>query len=141
MGKFSPLSITYTRKHWGAVTDTAMFVKPMFVTKDQHMTVLVSPSFLAEILAPYTFKAEKTSNKDGSISLTIKPFKVTGNGHTEVLAKKALAADLLDYCQCFYSRYKYTEGINPKQKLFVPYVIKALCIGNKEDLADNIIIK
>ena len=74
---------------------------------------------------------------DGSITLALNEIDLVENGINENEARAKLANAILEYAQDYYNDFAYW-GSAPNRRSHIPYVFKALFIGDTRKIGENI---
>lgn len=125
------LNSTEVRKDFSAVIDKVVREKPVFIKRTRDHMLLSDVRFMEAVLNEYTFSAERFTEDDGSITLSLSEIDLVENAPTEAECIKALAQSILDYADDFYREYSYWSSA-PNRKTHIPYVFKALILGDVE---------
>lgn len=95
---------------------------------------------MQEILDVYTFTAERFTEPDGSVTLSLNEIDLVENALTEKDARLLLGKAILEYAMEYYNEYQiYSKA--PNRKAHIPYVFKALLTDNGEKLGEDIICR
>ena len=138
MNDMLTINATDVRKDWSEVVDRVVREKPQFIKRTRDYLMLSDIDFIQLLLDTYHFTAEKMSEEDGSITLSLKEIDLVENSKTEAEAKQALAESILEYSEEFYQNFHYWSTA-PNRKAHIPYVFKALILGNAEKIGELII--
>ncbi len=125
------LNSTEVRKDFSAVIDKVVREKPVFIKRTRDHMLLSDVRFMEAVLNEYTFSAERFTEDDGSITLSLSEIDLVENAPTVAECIKALAQSILDYADDFYREYSYWSSA-PNRKTHIPYVFKALILGDAE---------
>ena len=87
------------------------------------------------MVEPYQFTAELLSEDDGSVTIALDDIDLVENAPTEAEARLAMARSILEYVEMFYTCGLY-KAVN--RQSHYPYVLKALLIGDAEELGEMI---
>lgn len=128
---------TDVRKDWSAVVDATVRVKPQFFKRTRDYVFLSDFHFMEELLAGYSYSAVRMEEKDGSITLALNEIDLVENGKDENDARLKLASSILEYAEDYYSDYSYW-GSAPNRKSHIPYVFKALFVGDVQKIGESI---
>ncbi len=123
------LNATDVRKDFSTIIDKAVREKPQFIKRTRDRMLLSDISFLETLLSGYTFSANRFVEEDGSITLSLNELDLMENAPTEAECVKILAQSILDYADDFYREYAYWSSA-PNRKAHIPYVFKALILGD-----------
>jgi len=74
---------------------------------------------------------------DGSVTLSLNEIDLVENGKDESEARTKLAASILEYAEDYYNDFTYW-GTAPNRRSHVPYVFKALFIGDIQKIGESI---
>lgn len=100
-------------------------------------TVLKFSADMEELLSAYSYSAVQMEEEDGSITLALNEIDLVANGKDENEARLALASDILEYAEDFYNDFSYWSSA-PNRKEHIPYVFKALFVGNVKKIGESI---
>ena len=131
------MNATDVRKDWSTVVDTTVRVKPQFFKRTRDYVFLSDLHFMEELLAGYSYSAIRMDEDDGSVTLALNELDLVENGKDEEEARSKLAAAILEYAEDFYNDFSYW-GSAPNRKSHIPYVFKALFIGDLEKIGESI---
>ena len=131
------MNATDVRKDWSTVVDTTVRVKPQFIKRTRDYLFLSDLHFMEELLAGYSYSAIRMDEDDGSVTLALNELDLVENGKDEEEARSKLAAAILEYAEDFYNDFSYW-GSAPNRKSHIPYVFKALFIGDTEKIGESI---
>lgn len=137
MNDMLTMNATDVRKDWSEVIDKVVREKPQFIKRTRDYLVLSDVSFMEILLNAYHFSAEKAIEDDGSVTLSLNEIDLVENGQTEDEAKRKLADSILEYSENFYHDFNYWSTA-PNRKAHIPYVFKALILGNAERIGELI---
>lgn len=127
------LSSTDVRKDWSAVIDATVRIKPQFVKRTRDCMFLSDLHFMQDLLEGYTYTANRLEEDDGSVTLALNEIDLVENGADEDDARLKLASAILEYAEDYYSDFSYW-GSAPNRKSHIPYVFKALFIGDVQKI-------
>ena len=129
---------TEVRKQWSSVCDSVVHDKPKFIKRTRDRLWFSNLDVMEDILAAYTFTAQKFLEKDGSVTLSLNEIDLIENGRDESAARLALAGAILEYAMDYYNDYDlYSHA--PNRKKHIPYVFKALIMDSPEKIGESII--
>ena len=131
------MNATDVRKDWSTVVDTTVRVKPQFFKRTRDYVFLSDLHFMEELLAGYSYSAIRMDEDDGSVTLALNELDLVENGKDEEEARSKFAAAILEYAEDFYNDFSYW-GSAPNRKSHIPYVFKALFIGDTEKIGESI---
>ena len=137
MTMISIMNATDVRKDWSSVVDTTVRVKPQFFKRTRDYIFLSDLHFMEELLEGYSYTAVQMSEKDGSVTLALNEIDLVENGTDENDARKKLAASILEYAEDYYNDFSYW-GSAPNRRAHIPYVFKALFIGDVQKIGESI---
>lgn len=92
---------------------------------------------MTEILSTYNFTAEMYIEDDGSVTLSLNEIDLAENADTEQAARLALGKSILEYSADYYNDYALYSN-SPNRKAHIPYIFKALIIGEAEKIGGSI---
>lgn len=131
------MNATDVRKEWSAIVDNAVRQKPQFFKRTRDYLVLSDLHFMEELMAAYSYSAVRMDEKDGSVTLALNEIDLVENGIDETEARMKLAAAILEYAEDYYNDFSYWSSA-PNRKSHIPYVFKALFIGDIQKIGDSI---
>ena len=131
------INATDVRKEWSAVVDNTVRIKPQFVKRTRDYLFLSDFHFMEDLLLGYSYSALRMDEKDGTVTLALNEINLVENGADEDEARSKLAAAILEYAEDFYRDFSYW-GNAPNLKSQIPYVFKALFIGDAQKLGERI---
>ena len=131
------MNATDVRKDWSSVIDATVRVKPQFFKRTRDYVFLSDFQFMEELLAGYSYSAIRMKEDDGSITLALNEIDLVENGTDENDARLKLATSILEYAEDYYSDFSYW-GSAPNRKSHIPYVFKALFIGDVQKIGESI---
>ena len=131
------MNATDVRKDWSTVIDATVRVKPQFFKRTRDYVFLSDFHFMEELLKGYTYSAVRMEEEDGSITLALNEIDLVENGKDENDARLKLASSILEYSEDYYSDFSYW-GSAPNRRSHIPYVFKALFIGDIQKIGESI---
>ena len=131
------MNATDVRKDWSTVVDATVRVKPQFFKRTRDHVFLSDFNFMEELLAGYTYSAIRMEEEDGSVTLALNEIDLVENGKDEDDARSKLASSILEYAEDYYADFSYW-GSAPNRKSQIPYVFKALFMGDTQKIGDSI---
>lgn len=137
MNDMLTMNATDVRKDWSEVVDKVVREKPQFIKRTRDYLILSDVNFMELLLNAYYFTAEEAIEDDGSVTLSLNEIDLVENGQTEEEAKQALAESILEYSENFYTDFNYWSTAS-NRKAHIPYVFKALILGNAEKIGELI---
>jgi hypothetical protein len=126
------MNATDVRKEWSVVCDSVIREKPKFIKRTRDYMMLSDISVIETLLESYAFHAESFIEEDGSVTLSLDEIDLAENGVDEKDAISNLAKGILEYAEIFYEDFRVWAVGN--RKAHVPYVIKALILGDTEKI-------
>lgn len=132
------MNATDVRKDWSSVVDATVRVKPQFFKRTRDYVFLSDFHFMEELLSGYSFSAVRMEEADGSVTLALNEIDLVENGKDENDARSKLASSILEYAEDYYTDYSYW-GSAPNRKSHIPYVFKALFIGDSQKIGESIL--
>ena len=132
------MNATDVRKDWSAVVDATVREKPQFFKRTRDHVFLSGFSFMEELLAGYSYSAVRMEEEDGSVTLALNEIDLVENGKDENDARSKLASSILEYAEDYYSDFSYWASA-PNRKSHIPYVFKALFIGDTQKIGESIL--
>ena len=116
---------TNVRKEWSSVVDSVMHDKPKLIKRTRDRMWLSNLETMKEILDIYIFTAEKYTEPDGSVTLSLNEIDLVENAPSEAEARLCMGQAIMEYAMEYYDEYQlYSKA--PNRKGHVPYVFKAL---------------
>ena len=131
------MNATDVRKDWSNVVDTTIRVKPQFFKRTRDYIFLSDLHFMEELLEGYSYSAIRLDEDDGSVTLALNELDLVENGKDESDARTKLAASILEYAEDYYKDFSYW-GSAPNRRMHIPYVFKALFIGDVQKIGESI---
>lgn len=131
------MNATDVRKEWSTVVDTTVRVKPQFFKRTRDYIFLSDLHFMEELLEGYSYTAVRMDEEDGSVTLALNEIDLVENGKDEMEARMKLAASILEYAEDYYVDFSYW-GSAPNRRPHIPYVFKALFIGDVKKIGESI---
>lgn len=131
------LNATDVRKDWSAVVDNTLRIKPQFFKRTRDYLFLSDLHFMEDLLSGYQYTAERFVEGDGSITLSLNEIDLVENGMDDAEVLNKLSHAILEYAEDFYADFSYW-GSAPNRKAHIPYVFKALFIGDTQKIAEGI---
>lgn len=116
---------TTVRKEWSAVCDSVIHNKPKFIKRTRDRMWFSNLDTMADILSAYHFTAQRFTENDGSITLSLNEIDLIENGKNEQEARQLLGQSILDYSVNYYNEYEMMSR-SPNRKPHIPYIFKAL---------------
>jgi hypothetical protein len=135
MNDMLTMNATDVRKDWSEVVDKVIREKPQFIKRTRDYLMLSDVNFMESLLDAYHFTAKEETEDDGSITLSLNEIDLVENGKDEKEAKRKLAESILEYSENFYTDFNYW-GTAPNRKAHIPYVFKALILGNAAKIGE-----
>ncbi len=129
---------TDVRKEWSSVCDSVIHDKPKFIKRTRDKMWFSNLDTMAEILKAYKFTAQKFSEEDGSVTLSLNEIDLIENGIDETAARIALGNAILDYANEYYSNYAFYSH-SPNRKGHVPYIFKAIIMDDPQKIGESIL--
>lgn len=137
MNDMLTMNATDVRKNWSEVSDSVIRERPSFIKRTRDYMMLSSLELMNDLLAAYTFTAERFTESDGSITLSLNEIDLVENAETEAKAKEQLANAILEYAFDYYSEYKVWSTA-PNRKAHIPYVFKAIILDDVKQIGECI---
>lgn len=131
------MNATDARREFSMVVDRAVREKPQFIKRTRDQLILSDVRFIDELLRMYEFTADRYIEDDGSITLSLNEIDLVENAPTEAECLKHLAESILDYAKDYHDKYSFWS-MAPNRKAHIPYVYKALILGNAERVGASI---
>lgn len=131
---------TDVRKDWSSVVDSVIHDKPKFIKRTRDRMWLSNLETMRAILDVYTFTAEKFTEPDGSVTLSLNEIDLVENAPTEKEVRFLMGKAIMEYAMEFYNEYQiYSKA--PNRKAHIPYVFKALLTDDSEKLGEDLICR
>ena len=130
------MNATEVRKEWSTVVDATVREKPQFFKRTRDLVFLSDFHFMEELLEGYSYSAVLMKENDGSVTLALNEIDLVENGKDEYDARLKLASAILEYAEDYYSDFSYW-GSAPNRKSHIPYVFKALFIGDIQKIGES----
>ena len=134
------LNATEIRNRWSEYSEQVIREKPLFIKEARDYLFLASLDQLSVILDAYTFTASAYSEADGSVTLSLNEIDLAENADTETDARLALGKGLLEYAEEYLDEFKLWNG-SPNRKKHLPYVLKALTLGDPAVIGKSILCR
>ncbi|MBQ4227803.1 MAG: hypothetical protein II697_06320 [Clostridia bacterium] len=131
------MNATDVRRDWSAVVDNAVRTKPQFFKRTRDYIFLSDVRFMEELLKGYSYSALRMDEEDGSVTLALNEIDLVENGRDEAEAREKLAKAILEYAEDYYNDFSYWSSA-PNRRAHIPYVFKALFIGDIHKIGDSI---
>ena len=131
------ISATDARKEWSSVIDSVVREKPQMITRTRDKMWMSSLDTIKDILSGYTFTAEKFIEPDFSVTISLNEIDLVEHAGTEEEARLRMAKAIIAYAEDFYKDYEYWSKAE-NRKSHIPYVFKALLIGDEVKLGEEI---
>ena len=131
------ISATDARKEWSSVIDSVVREKPQMITRTRDTMWMSSLDTIKDILIGYTFTAEKFIEPDFSVTISLNEIDLVEHAQTEEEARLRMAKAIIAYAEDFYKDYAYWSKAE-NRKSHIPYVFKALLIGDEVKLGEEI---
>ena len=129
---------TNVRKEWSSVVDSVMHDKPKLIKRTRDRMWLSNLETMKEILDIYIFTAEKYTEPDGSVTLSLTEIDLVENAPSEAEARLCMGQAIMEYAMEYYDEYQlYSKA--PNRKGHVPYVFKALITDDPKKLGEDIV--
>ncbi len=131
------MNATDVRRDWSAVVDNTVRTKPQFFKRTRDYIFLSDLRFMEELLKGYSYSALRMDEEDGSVTLALNEIDLVENGRDEAEAREKLAKAILEYAEDYYNDFSYWSSA-PNRRAHIPYVFKALFIGDIHKIGDSI---
>ena len=131
------INATDVRRDWSLVIDDVVRKKPKFIKRTRDYMILSDLNLFENILGVYEFTAQRFTEDNGSVTLSLNEIVLIENAPTESEAKLELAQAILEYAQDYYNEFDLWSAA-PNRKSHIPYVLKALIIDNAQKIGDSI---
>ena len=131
------MNATDVRRDWSAVVDNTVRTKPQFFKRTRDYIFLSDVRFMEELLKGYSYSALRMDEEDGSVTLALNEIDLVENGRDEAEAREKLAKAILEYAEDYYNDFSYWSSA-PNRRAHIPYVFKALFIGDIHKIGDSI---
>jgi len=131
------LSSTDVRKNWSVTLDSVVRDKPAYIKRTHDEIAMMDVRVLSYLLKIYEFIADKYTEPDGSITLSLRIMDLVVNGATVEEAKEALTLEIIDYAEDYYNDFSIWSAA-PNRQEHIPYVMKTLLM-DKDAIKESII--
>jgi len=121
-------SATSVRNNFSATIDEAVRERPVFFKRARDTVFFMGEESMKDLLINVYFDAQRFTEEDGSVTVSLVDMDIVANGRDEPEAKERLAADIKEYADDYYRHYK-RWSMAPNRKNHIPYVIKALMLS------------
>lgn len=109
-------------------------LNPVIIQRKQTEQVIVLPVDMQKLLLEeYTFKPEKLSEEDGSITLTLDKLEIYANADTLENAIAELVQDIKYYAQDYLKRSHLFLNA-PNRRSHFPYILRVLLCNNDDEI-------
>ncbi|MBR2215246.1 MAG: hypothetical protein IJ849_05755 [Selenomonadaceae bacterium] len=116
---------------------TTVRVQPQLFKRTSDYVLLSNLNFIKALLAGYSYSAVRMEEEDGSVTLALNEIDLVENGKDDNDARAKLAAAILEYAEDYYNDFAYW-GSAPNRRSHIPYVFKALFLGDTRKIGDSI---
>ena len=137
MNDMLTMNATEVRKGWSEVVDKVVHEKLQFIKRTGDYLMLSDVRFLSTLLEVYNFSADKYTEDDGSVTLSLNEIDLIENGKNEEEARHKLAKAILEYAENFYRDFNYWSSAQ-NRKSHIPYVFKALILEKAVKIGEQI---
>lgn len=128
---------TTVRREWSSICDSVIHDKPKFIKRTRDKMWFSNLETMSVILEAYHFTAEKYTEEDGSVTLSLNEIDLVENGKNEQAARIELGKAILEYSMEYYNNYEmYSHSVNRKQH--IPYIFKALIMDKPDKIGEAI---
>lgn len=124
---------TTVRKEWSAVCDSVIHNKPKFIKRTRDRMWFSNLETMSEILKIYEFTAEKFTEDDGSVTLSLNEIDLIENGTDEQSARLNMGKAILEYAVDYYNEYELYSH-TPNRKQHIPYIFRALIMDEPKEI-------
>ena len=131
------LQATQARKEWSATLDTVTREKPLIIKRTRDSIFLSNITVIDELVSLYKYHATVYIEDNGSTTLSLDEIDLVENAPTEYEAIQKMASAILEYAEDFYDNYTYWSRGN--RRVHIPYVFKALLLGDSEKIGEFIV--
>ena len=131
------MNATDVRKDWSTVVDNTVRVKPQFFKRTRDFLFMSDLRFVEDLLYDYSYTANMMVEEDGSVTLELNEIDLVENGKDEAEAREKLAAAIMEYSEDFYNDFSYWSSA-PNRRAHLPYVFKAIAIGDVQKIGESI---
>ncbi len=128
---------TDIRKEWSAACDMVVREKPIFFKRTRDHIWMSNMDVMRQILDAYGFSAQRLIEDDGSVTLSLNEIDIVENGKDEAEALGLLGEAILEYSEDYYKEFSLYSNA-PNRKAHIPYVFKALIIGDGKTIGGMI---
>ena len=130
------INATTARNEWSSLVESVIREKPAFIKRTRDYLFLSDMNVLENILSAYSFHAETLIEDDGSVTISLDEIDLVENAPDMQSAISRLASAILEYSEDYYNEFAYWSRGN--RKLHIPYVFKALILGNVDKIEGSI---
>lgn len=134
------INATEVRKNWSTICDDAVRNRPVFFKRTHDNMVIASNEDLNIILSGYKYHATLYKEDDGSVTIASDVLDLAENAEDKDSACMLLAEAILDYSEEYYSEFRLYSNA-PNRRPHLPYVMKALLLGNAESIKGEMICR
>lgn len=127
------LNATEVRKEWSSWVDRVVREKPLVVKRTRDYFVGISVEHILELLKPYKFELELDYEEDGSVVASLKGFDLVVAAQTEKDARKAIANELVEYANDYFTEFELYYRTPNRQGHF-PYLLKVLLMNDASEI-------
>ncbi len=131
------INATDVRKNWSEVSESVIREKPKFIKKTRDYMMLSNTEFISLLLSGYDFSADKYTESDGSVTLSLREMDLVENAPTLNQAIEIMAKSILEYAVDFYNEFNLWSSA-PNKKKEIPYVFKALILDDTAKIGECI---
>lgn len=128
---------TTVRKEWSATCDSVIHGKPKFIKRTRDKMWFSNLETMSDILSGYKFTADRYSEEDGSVTLSLNEIDLVENGKDEQEARLRLGKSILEYSSDYYEEYDLYSR-SPNRKGHIPYIFKALIMDDAKEIGEGI---
>ncbi|MFT4107178.1 MAG: hypothetical protein QM657_15595 [Lacrimispora sp.] len=125
------------RKDFSNIMNQVVYNRPLFLKGTRDYACLLNVGTMRSILSAYHFTAQVEHEKDGSYTIVLNEIDLVENGKTEDEVCSRLASSILEYAKEFYEEYDFWSKA-PNREGHIPYILKALIIGNPGEIGKEI---
>lgn len=134
----NPVSATEVRKNWSLVCDDVARNKPRFIRRTHDDYIFASREYMLRLLEQTKYHVQIEQEDDGSWTGIVIELDLAENAPDKTRLIDQIAASILDYANEYYSDFQVYANA-PNRTHHIPYITKALLLGNIETIRGEII--
>lgn len=114
--------------------------RPVFISAPAGSMALLSFRTLSTLLNHVQYEATEMTEDDGSVTLSLDAMDIAVTAGTLAGAKDALASEILEYAEEYYSNFE-TYSAAPNRSKHLPYVMKALISNTIREVENSMVCR